>query len=327
MGFYGKGTLSRSEPSWVEREKARLKAKRMGGGTAEEATNARREKRRLFKLERARAEAEKIERQRLVEEGKLDASVLEAELETTNDDAVVHEVVEATPRSLETTAPTPATLPTFTAAEPGEEEEEESVPDFANQEHLQLTLEEAFFLSYGLGVLQIRSHPSDQDHIYTNHELLQESSAHCFFPPRPSLTHRVAPDDQFLLNYVTYHHFRSLGWVVRPGIKFSVDYLLYYRGPVFSHAEFGLIIFPAYTDPYWSTTEGMAARRVKEEKDWWWLHCVNRVQSQVLKTLVLCYVDVPAPNAVLGSDIGATLRGYKVREFVVKRWVANRSRD
>jgi tRNA-splicing endonuclease subunit Sen2 len=46
-----------------------------------------------------------------------------------------------------------------------------------------------------------------------------------------------------------------------------------------------------------------------------------------MKTLVLCYVDVPAPDAVLGSDIGATLRGYKVREFVVKRWVANRSRD
>ena len=72
MGFFGKGILSRSEPSWLEREEAKLRRERFG---AEEATNARREERRLFKLERARAEAEKIYRQRLVEGGKVDAEV------------------------------------------------------------------------------------------------------------------------------------------------------------------------------------------------------------------------------------------------------------
>jgi len=44
-------------------------------------------------------------------------------------------------------------------------------------------------------------------------------------------------DNPFLINYVVYHHYRSLGWVVKGGIKFCVDYLLYKRGPVFSHAE------------------------------------------------------------------------------------------
>jgi hypothetical protein len=44
-------------------------------------------------------------------------------------------------------------------------------------------------------------------------------------------------DSPFLINYVAYHHYRSLGWVVKGGIKFCVDYLLYKRGPVFSHAE------------------------------------------------------------------------------------------
>jgi tRNA-splicing endonuclease subunit Sen2 len=44
-------------------------------------------------------------------------------------------------------------------------------------------------------------------------------------------------DNPFLINYVVYHHYRSLGWVVKGGLKFCVDYLLYKRGPVFSHAE------------------------------------------------------------------------------------------
>lgn len=43
-----------------------------------------------------------------------------------------------------------------------------------------------------------------------------------YFPPRtPDM---LQPDDPFLLNYVVYHHFRSLGWVVKSGIKFAVDY-------------------------------------------------------------------------------------------------------
>ncbi|KAF2212020.1 hypothetical protein CERZMDRAFT_15765, partial [Cercospora zeae-maydis SCOH1-5] len=330
MGFFGKGTLSRSEMSWLDREKARLLAKRAGsGGTAEENTNARREKRRLFKLERARAEAEKIERQRLVEEGKLDPSVLEIEV-TEMDDEKDQITVPATPRPLETTIPTPETTPRPPQpADTGldDEDVEEPIPEFDNQEHLQLTLEEAFFLSYGLGVLDIRLAGSDKSEC-SSHDLLRTCSAHGFFPVTKSISdHKIRPDDQFLLNYVVYHHFRSLGWVVRQGVKFSVDYLLYYRGPVFSHAEFAVIIIPAYTDAYWSTEQGQQERRVKESHNWWWMHCVNRVQSQALKTLVMVYVDVPAPFNVDSKDIGAILRGYKVREFIVRRWTPNRSRD
>lgn len=54
-------------------------------------------------------------------------------------------------------------------------------------------------------------------------------------PPEDWLPDRF--DNPFLINYVVYHHYRSLGWVVKGGIKFCVDYLLYKRGPVFQHAE------------------------------------------------------------------------------------------
>ena len=45
-------------------------------------------------------------------------------------------------------------------------------------------------------------------------------------------------DNPFLVNYAVYHHYRSLGWVIKSGIKFCVDLLLYKRGPVFHHAEY-----------------------------------------------------------------------------------------
>jgi len=138
-------------------------------------------------------------------------------------------------------------------------------------------------------------------------------------------------DDPFLLSYVVYHHFRSLGWVIRPGVKFAVDYLLYNRGPVFSHAAFAVIIVPSYDHPYWSETPGRRreVEAKRKSKDWWWFHCVNRIQSQVVKTLVLVYVEVPPPvhNDDGIINIGKFLKRYKVREYTFKRWVANRSRE
>lgn len=391
MGFFGKGTLSRSEPSWLDREKARLKAERggRGGGTAEEATNARREERRMFKLERARLEREKIERQRAVEEGRMsaeEAAALEAGVEVKDDGEasdttrlldghdelpangaptapdgllkpppdsgiLAKEIEGRVPdaellnpaHALLKESPLPSTVapsmanPTSEPEPTNQEESDEADPDIKNQEHLQLTLEEAFFLSYGLGVLDIITIDQTVPPIYrvtsSSLDLLALFGQHTFFPPAalPTSTN-PAPDNPFLLNYVVYHHFRSLGWVIRPGVKFGVDYMLYNRGPVFSHAEFGVLILPSYSHPYWRTPDGLEAKRLKKQKDWWWLHCVNRVQSQVRKSLVLCYVDVPPPSGRLGSDggegdIGTLLKRYKVREFVIRRWLANRSRD
>jgi len=63
-------------------------------------------------------------------------------------------------------------------------------------------------------------------------------TAHTYSPtitPSPAYPKRL--DNPFLVNYVVYHHYRSLGWVIKGGIKFCVDYLLYKRGPVFHHAE------------------------------------------------------------------------------------------
>lgn len=349
MGFFGKGTMSRSEPSWLDREKARMKANKHGGGTAEENTRRRREERKLFKLERARAEAEQIEETLRKERAALESAGGEKDEEKATEIAISHvfpwmqqqdkdadfkEETQAVPAQ-DTKPEEPATnivevpiLPTGSTihttgipndATIAEREEEEEAP-ITNQEHLQLNLEESFFLSYALGSLQILDSTSKQP--LSTPSLLTLFRQHSHFPTAQISSLR--PDDPFLLNYVVYHHYRSLGWVVRPGVKFSCDFLLYNRGPVFSHAEFALIIIPEYAEGSIEAAEG------KGKMGWWWLHCVNRVQSQVKKSLVIVYVKVPKelPNVGEGEvDIGRVLRSYEVREFVIRRWLANRSRD
>lgn len=210
-------------------------------------------------------------------------------------------------------------------------------PSSQNQEHLTLSLEEAFFLSYALGVLDIFC--DDSNTILPPSSLLSLFRRHSYHPPR-SLSMPAEPDDPFMVSYVVYHHYRSLGWVVRSGVKFGTDYLLYRRGPAFSHAEFAVCVVPSYIGSYWSerseTSEEqqrslvVEKKSTREGKSWHALHALNRVQAQVHKQLVLCYVDIPPPlknEKGKDVDIGFLLGRYKIRDINVKRWTPNRARD
>ncbi|QQK43080.1 TRNA-splicing endonuclease subunit Sen2, putative [Penicillium digitatum] len=376
MGFFGKGSLSRSEPSWLAREK-----KRRGlhnEKTSEEITRLRRTERRELKLERARMEKLAIE-ETLKAEAAARESVASEPLDenaqsTTTDDttnvtaittekfslkkarearaleakqaremaaqnAVLAEQIQSETSSnsksvrfssvvqkneCQSTSPSSSKLPDAVV-------DNLDSDDFPNQEHLQLSNEEAFFLAYSLGALQIYDSPLKPGEAQTTSPttisaLLQKFCHHSFQPARDGSA-SLQPDDPFMTSYAVYHHFRSLGWVVRSGIKFGTDYLLYNRGPVFSHAEFAVIIIPSYSHSYWSETqERKNYTAEKQARSWWWMHCVSRVQAQVLKSLVVCYVEVPPPAASI-DDIGALFGQYKVREFLIKRWTPNRTRD
>ncbi|TQS34784.1 hypothetical protein Golomagni_04821 [Golovinomyces magnicellulatus] len=195
-----------------------------------------------------------------------------------------------------------------------------------DEEHLQLTLEEAFFLSYALGCLNVLDPVTGSP--ITNRKLFKLCRQLSSFPP---ITDQLSySDDRFMTNYAVYHHYRSLGWVVRSGIKFSVDYMLYNRGPVFSHAEFSVLILPSYSDPYWNSTDALFEySRRKQHRSWAWMSCINRVISQVKKTLVLCYVDIPRPltsDEEDSMDPNTKLARYKIREFIISRFLTNRMR-
>ncbi|MCJ1293740.1 hypothetical protein MMC34_005295 [Xylographa carneopallida] len=348
-GFFGKGNLSRSEPSWLDREMRRKGL--IVGETSEEVTRRRREERREFKKERARKERETIEsalknEKTPIVDGPLTQPAESPEipedqsmpLGTSGD---IHALRMPSRALLDSCHPASTVVSTgddghVQIVDSGEHHAEIDADQamlIENQEHLQLTFEEALFLTYGLGVLEVGNMENAEP--MTTNTLLTLFRVNSYFPSRALSDLRS--DDLFLISYVVYHHFRSLGWVVRSGVKFGVDYLLYNRGPVFSHAEFAVIILPSYRHPYWQETTGRAIGVDKREgRSWWWLHCVNRVQSQVKKTLVLAYVDIPPPwTTVLGDaindhsqfDIGQMLRSYRVREIIFRRWIPNRSRD
>ncbi|WQF79402.1 Putative tRNA-splicing endonuclease, tRNA intron endonuclease, catalytic domain-containing protein [Colletotrichum destructivum] len=192
--------------------------------------------------------------------------------------------------------------------------------EIVNKEHLQLTSEEAFFLAFGMGALRVVD-PVTKAPIPTP-ELFNLFRSYSYFPSRKA--EELQPDDGFLVNYAVYHHFRSLGWVPRAGIKFGVDWMLYARGPVFDHAEFGAIILPSYSDQWWKDSDRQLPR-----KTWHWLHGVVRVLSHVQKSLVLVYVDVPAPpqfDEAMKKGPTEVFKLYKIREVMVKRWSSNRNR-
>lgn len=208
-------------------------------------------------------------------------------------------------------------------AEPAAKSNSFAVPvtalEIQDKEHFQLAPEEAFFLAFSLGALKVID-PKTKEPI-SNERLLSLFRSYSYFPPSAGLR----PDDPFLVHYAVYHHFRSLGWVPRHGIKFGVDWILYQRGPVFDHSEFGLMVMPAFSDARWEEYEHQ-----KPKKSWSWLMGVNRVLSHVLKSLVLVYVDVPPPpvfdEAMKEGGIAAALKKYKIREVMVRRFSVNRNR-
>lgn len=122
----------------------------------------------------------------------------------------------------------------------------------------------------------------------------------------PPISEHLEFDNPFLVNYVVYHHYRSLGWVVKGGIKFCVDYLLYKRGPVFTHAEYAyvckpssgsdssrrlaLVVMPVYEDPADQTASTFDLQN-SSPFGWSWLSTINRVNSQVQKVACIHFTN------------------------------------
>ncbi|KAJ7746897.1 hypothetical protein DFH07DRAFT_889469 [Mycena maculata] len=313
-GFFGKGDLSRSEPSWLARQ---INSRRSGGNrlTSEEMTAKRRAERKQFKIDRAKAIA---------------AVAAEAEAVFESEGRVVVPALSgpAIP-SAATWKPAPAVNePPDTPVTPQEEAPEDEKPP-EDLEHLQLTLPEAFFLLWNLDCLTVTD-PHTNELLSIQQIWIAFQAAYLtpqlFVSPKP--TPSLQFDNPFLINYIVYHHYRSLGWVVRGGIKFCVDYMLYKRGPVFNHAEFSIVVCPVYEDPA-DQEASLIDLQNASPFPWSWLSTINRVNSQVYKTLILTYVTIPARSR-LSLDVlqsPACLQHYSVREVTVRRFIPARMRD
>ncbi|XP_050081519.1 uncharacterized protein LOC126568887 [Anopheles aquasalis] len=93
-----------------------------------------------------------------------------------------------------------------------------------SNEPLSLFLEEAFFLMHKLNILRIK----------TNSE--KELSVSEVFAKFRSIK------KDFVASYCAYLYLKSKNWVVKCGLKFGGDYVIYVRGPQFYHASYIVLI-------------------------------------------------------------------------------------
>lgn len=309
-GFFGKGAFSRSEPSWYTRSRRQLGVLGIDEKlTAEELTARRRVARRRMKDDRAKAERAALEKV-LIEEGQL---LPPADKIAAVEEEMAEEEGNAAEGRLD--------LDEHVFV-PKKGSIVESIP---NREHMQLSLEEALFSALALDTLDVLDTTGS---VIPRTQLLAACTAAADKQQVSStidIIRHVPAESAFLISYAVYHHFRSLGWTPRSGIKFGVDWLLYYRGPVFSHAEFSVVVVPTVRHPSASST-GDVTDLQETGLSWSWLHTVSRVNSQAKKTLVLCYVEVQAGPIDLRQDLAAILSRYRIKTVTVRRFVPSRAR-
>jgi tRNA-splicing endonuclease subunit Sen2 len=294
QGMWGKGTLSRSRPAWRDR-----RTKEMTGGrqpSLEEITAMKRKERAEFKEERVKRERLERERQLRVE-GKLGTTDKPTEDKIEGRDDVDNPKRKRQRISL---ANKETELPVYT-------------DDYLDKEVLQLAPEEALFLM-NLDLLQIRD---------TTGQILSLSQF------LNLVTTSSRPDDPFLVRYIVYYHFRRQRIIVKPGLKFGVDYLLYDNPIPFAHAAFCVNVLGSYQ--LWPERE--QERMVRERVSWQEINLWQRLMGNVRKKLRMMWVEIPPPTNgdwrdVAGrEDFEKVMARYKIRQAVNSRMVISRDRE
>lgn len=307
QGFFGKGVLSRSEPTWYARTMARLnvvedgKQSGNGGGNVamEDITKSRRMERIEFKRQRQRLQDLQLKQRKgvisdeeVVEMSKLDEQLVEFRKK----DFVNVEETEVVMRD-----------------EDADIVIDDETGSVVQLEYMQLQAVEVFFLQFAF------------NNINVDNVSLKQLFINCCQQYDSSPT--IKSNNKFIISYIVYHYFRSKGWCVRSGIKFGTDYLLYKRGPPFSHAEFCVLVMQ---DDYEQGVSGY---------DWFQICAKARVIGSVKKNFVQVYVEAPLQkefNEVFSNtsddfDEGLMfkllLSKYKVSEVLYRRWNPSRTRD
>ncbi|KAI1294173.1 tRNA-splicing endonuclease subunit Sen2 [Halotydeus destructor] len=180
------------------------------------------------------------------------------------------------------------------------------------QEILKLGLEEAFFLSYGLGILTVLS--ADDD----NTKLDLAAMWTTF-----SSLHNPEQLEQFAILYAAYHYFRSRGWIVKSGLKFGCELMLYKEGPPFYHALFSVTVVK--TIPGQTSIDPQLV--VEPRLSWPYLIGYHRLSRGVLKQPVICYVNIPLLVSAEDYKKPTVIEKMNVQLVLLERWQPGSERD
>ncbi|KAI0207413.1 hypothetical protein LSAT2_007946 [Lamellibrachia satsuma] len=174
---------------------------------------------------------------------------------------------------------------------------------FRLHECLQLSLVEAFFLSYGLGCLTV----IDREKGVLSVTEMWTTFCQC--------------QKTFLRDYVAYHNFRSKGWVPKTGLKYGAEFILYKDGPPFYHASYSVMVR--------LVTDDLEDDQGEENRPLTWtsLAGLNRMTEQVGKEVMFCYVIKPKDISPADLHSPDCLLSFKVQEVILRRWVSAQERE
>ncbi|CAF2404068.1 unnamed protein product [Rotaria sp. Silwood2] len=152
-------------------------------------------------------------------------------------------------------------------------------------EHVYLLPEETIFLQHALGCLIVKD---EFNQILSPDELWNRF---------------IIKDKNFSIKYAVYYQYRSIGWVVKCGLKFGCDYMLYKFGPTFSHANYCLSI-----ENFWKTNSCT----------WSFISGFNRACLNAGKTLLVANVELPK---VITNNIEEFLEQTKINKSFIMTWL------
>ncbi|XP_067667875.1 tRNA-splicing endonuclease subunit Sen2-like [Haliotis asinina] len=171
-------------------------------------------------------------------------------------------------------------------------------------EHLLLSFEETFFLSYGLGCLVVTDEKQRNLSLSSLWQRFCSSRA------------------DFRAKYIAYHYYRSKGWVPKTGLKFGCDFIVYKEGPPFYHGSYSVLV--RLVDEETLTEHPDYAHR---PLSWISLAGLNRITEHVAKELLICYVIKPRGVNEESLMSPACIPQFKVQEILVTRWVSSQERQ
>ena len=143
-------------------------------------------------------------------------------------------------------------------------------------------------------------------------------------------SNQFSPDDlwqrftdknpSFPIKYAVYYYFRSVGWIVKSGLKFGCDYsncflrendeqtllfvlVLYKFGPTFNHASYCVSI-----ENFWQTNSST----------WSFLSGLNRACLNAGKSLLLVRVQLSIESS---KSIEQFLEQTQVKTIEMNRWL------
>lgn len=133
---------------------------------------------------------------------------------------------------------------------------------------------------------------------------------------------------QFIADYCAYCQYRNKGWIVRGGLKYGVDYVLYSSGgPNLQHAA--LTVSVQFVKSI-EDSSGIYVERFVSLND---IQALSRITETVSKGLLLCFVYVIGDLDLNSSEIPvacfhpSVLDNFAIKDFVIRRWDPTKIRE